>query len=92
MSTRVELPTGCYGLKMPDGTKYDAKPGKTVSVEDHHASQISKSSNAKLGIVSSCKGYAIGTRTGKRCGECQFLAQNWASSCPRCSSDNISPE
>lgn len=84
MSTRVELPTGCYGLKMPDGTKYDAKPGRSVVVEDHHARQVAKSSNAKLGIVDASKGYAIGTRRGKRCDDCQFLAQGWASACPRC--------
>lgn len=91
MSTKVQLPAGCYGLKMPDGTKYDAKPGKTVDVDEGHASQIKRSSNAKLGIISAGITFAIGTRSGKRCDDCGFLAQGWATACPRCAG-SVSPE
>jgi len=85
MSERVALPPGCYGLSMPDGKKYDAaRPGQTVTVEDHHAKQIQKSSNGHHGIVSGGASYAVGTRTGRRCTGCGFLAQAWSRECPRC--------
>jgi hypothetical protein len=85
MTERVALPPGCYGLDMPGGKKYTAdKPGSTITVEDHHAKQIAKSSNAYHGIVSGGASYSVGTRTGRRCTSCGFLAQSWSSTCPRC--------
>lgn len=94
--TKVNLPGGakggCYGIKMEDGTVYKGRPGKAVEVEDHHARAISKSSNGKLGIVSSSVALGIGTRLGKRCTTCGFLAQGWSSSCPRCGGEVLEEE
>lgn len=81
---KVSLPPGCYGLKMEDGTVYNHKPGGSVTVEDRHAKAIGKSSNGQLGIVSAALAVSLGTRAGKRCDACAFLAQGWASECPRC--------
>lgn len=84
MTTRVELPPGCYGLQMADGTQYDAKPGGAVTVEDRHASAIKTSTNGKAGVLSATKAYSLGTKTGRRCEPCGFLGQAWSTSCPRC--------
>lgn len=85
MSEKVALPAGCYGLDMPDGTKYSGKPGSTVTVEDHHAKQVQRSSNAHWGIISGRGVYTgIGTKRGRRCDDCGFLAQAWSTACPRC--------
>jgi rubrerythrin len=73
---------------MPGGKKYTAdKPGTTITVEDHHAKQINKSSNGQKGIVTSGASYAVGTRDGRRCTGCGFLAQRWSHQCPRCGGD-----
>lgn len=89
MTVRVQLPgasngKGCYGLKMPDGTQYNDKPGGSVTVSDEHARQIRSSSNGQLGIVSGVQATQIGTRLGQRCLRCGFLAQGWATECPKC--------
>lgn len=97
MPVRVTLPrsgrkTGCYGLQMPDGTKYDAKPGGTVTVEDHHAAQIRSSGNGQLGIISGQSSFATGTsRKGRWCEACRRLWHAWSVTCPRCGGDT-SPE
>lgn len=90
MSERVALPPGCFGLSMPDGKKYTAsRPGQTVTVEDRHAKQIEKSSNGHHGIVSGGMSYGVGTKGGRRCTGCAFLAQSWSHQCPRCGADTV---
>jgi hypothetical protein len=81
--TRVNMPPGCYGLKI--GSKeYNAKPGGTVDVPPEAAAQIARSSNGKLGIVSGRPKVAIATKGGRWCQACRFLAQSWSAACPRC--------
>ena len=84
MTVRVNLPPGCYGLKADDGTPYNDKPGGKVVIEDHHAKQIMKGRNGQLGIITDRQPVSIGTRRGQRCIRCGFLAQGWATQCPRC--------
>jgi hypothetical protein len=67
VSERVALPPGCYGLDLPGGKKVTGKPGSTITVEDHQAKLINKSSNAHYGIVKGGVGYSLGTRGGRRC-------------------------
>lgn len=81
---RVQLPPGCMGLEMSDGTRYDAKPGGAVDVDDRHARTINRSSNGQLGLISTSRMYALGTRKGRLCTGCHFLAQAWSETCPRC--------
>lgn len=81
---RVQLPKGCYGLEMADGSTYNGKPGGHVDVDDRHAASINTSTNGQLGLVSSTRYLSIGTRVGRRCPACQFHAQAWSTTCPRC--------
>ena len=91
MGTRVALPntgknTGCYGLEMPDGTRYSTRPGGTVDVQDHHADLIRSSANAKAGLVSASLATSIGTKAGRWCRACRREWQAWSVECPRCGS------
>jgi hypothetical protein len=82
---RVQLPTGCFGLEMADGTKYDSsKLGGYVDVDDRHAGSITTSSNGRVGLVSTSRPAVLATRAGRRCPECGFAAQAWTTTCPRC--------
>jgi hypothetical protein len=45
---------------------------------------IKKSSNGELGIISGVQQAAIGTKKGRWCDPCHFLAQAWSKACPRC--------
>jgi hypothetical protein len=87
MSTKVQLPPGCYGLKVPGpgGKEYNGRPGGHVTVDDdNHAAMINKSGNAKLGLITGNAGLALATKGGRRCLECNFLGQAWSVICPRC--------
>jgi hypothetical protein len=82
---KINLPPGCYGLTGPDGSKTRrVKPGSSVTVTDEQARVINKSGNASLGIISGNQSVTIGTRKGRRCTRCGFLAQVWSLECPRC--------
>jgi hypothetical protein len=82
---RVNLSPHCYGVKdAATGKKINGKPGGTITVSDETAKRITRSSNGQLGIISGGESLAIGTKTGRRCTACGFLAQAWSESCPRC--------
>lgn len=84
MTARIELPPGCYGTEMADGTKYTGKPGTSIEVEDHHASAIATSRHAGIGLLSATRSYRLATKKGRHCPECGFSAQCWSLTCPRC--------
>lgn len=91
MSQRVELPSGCYGLDVPGGGRYNAtRPGGHVTVNDSDARRIKKS-NGESGMLTAGARLTIGTRRGQRCTSqtCGFLAQAWATKCPRCDSPTV---
>ena len=91
MSVRIPLPPGNAGLRMQDGTRYRAdKEGGTVTVSDEHAPHVRREVGGDAGLV----GYGafrsfMGTKAGRWCISCRFLAQNWSLSCPRCGGDTI---
>ena len=91
MSVRIPLPPGNAGLRMEDGTHYPAdKEGGTVTVSDEHAPHVRREVGGDAGLV----GYGafrsfMGTKAGRWCISCRFLAQNWSLSCPRCGGDTI---
>jgi hypothetical protein len=88
MPERVQLPPGCGGFTCADGTRYDTKPGGSVVLEDRHADALAKSQHSSIGLVT--KGAtAIGTRNGRWCQPCRFLAQAWSATCPRCGGPTI---
>lgn len=84
--TTIELPPGCYGMEMPDGREINGRPGGKVDVPDHYVPAIQKSTAGVNGILTTGRSYALGTRRGRRCTGCGFLAQAWAIRCPRCES------
>lgn len=92
---RIRLPEGCFGLDMPNGKKYTAKPGDYVNVSDAHARTILASSAARSGQVHGER-FAMGTRTGRWCRSCTpaRLWNAWNAVCPKCGTETIeeSPE
>ena len=76
---------------MQDGTHYPAdREGGTVTVSDEHAPHVRREVGGDAGLV----GYGafrsfMGTKAGRWCISCRFLAQNWSLSCPRCGGDTI---
>jgi hypothetical protein len=85
MVQRVNLPPGCEGLNMQDGTRYSGKSGGTVTVEDRHAAAVTKlSTGGDGGLVDGrFKGF-LGTKKGRWCGPCRRVWNAWSHSCPRC--------
>jgi hypothetical protein len=87
--TRVALPrtgkkTGCYGLQMQDGTTYDTRPGGTVTVDDRHVNEITSSTNAQLGIISTSMQTSLATKRGRWCPHCTRRWQAWTEICHSC--------
>lgn len=85
MTVRVPLPPGCSGFNFTDGTEYKGRPGSTVTVADEHAPFIRKQVGGDAGLVghASFRSF-MGTRDGRWCPECGFIAQKWSVTCPRC--------
>lgn len=85
MSKRVNLPPGCEGLNMQDGTRYTGKAGGTVTVADRHASAVTRlSTGGDAGLVDGrFKGF-LGTKRGRWCGPCRRTWNAWSVTCPRC--------
>jgi lipopolysaccharide biosynthesis regulator YciM len=84
MSQRIELPPGCKGLDFPDGSRYGARPGTHVMVEDHHADQIKTSIHDAPGVLRSQRTHMLATKAGRWCVPCRFAAQIWSVECPKC--------
>lgn len=91
MSQRVQLPPGCGGFTTADGTRYDAKPGTSVVLEDRHASALAKSQHSSIGLVTA-PSYRLGTKKSRWCPDCGFHAQAWTQACPRCRVPTVSGE
>lgn len=90
MTVRVPLREGCGGFTMTDGTNYSAKPGTHVNVADEHAPFIRRQVGGDAGLV----GYGafrefMGTKAGRWCGLCRFLANSWSKRCPHCGGDTV---
>ena len=81
---KVTLPAGCYGVEAADGTKYTANPGGQIDVSDRHAAAIKTSQLGQAGLLSASRAYHLGTKQGRRCPRCRFLAQAWSVECPHC--------
>ena len=87
MTTRVELPPGCAGLDMPDGSILRPKElGGAVDVPDHLATR--ELAHA-LGVARPTVGFARGVMgpASAVCGTCGFHRFCWSDRpdiCPRC--------
>ncbi len=86
----VTLPPGCSGFNMTDGTEYKGRPGGSVTVADEHAPHIRRQVGGDAGLVGhgSFRTF-LGTRDGRYCLPCRFLAQSWSKVCPRCGEPTI---
>jgi len=94
--TTIQLPDGCYGVEMPWGESRNAKPGGRISVPDEYVPVIEGSSASRDGLISTQRGFTVGTRRGRPCNDdheinCLFVAQVWSDACPRCGSTTGNP-
>jgi hypothetical protein len=86
--TKVQLPDGCSGLDMANGRKYTAaKAGGTIEVSGADAKFIDTSFYGQTGIMAGAQSLTIGTKAGRWCEPCRFLAQAWSVTCPRCGAE-----
>lgn len=84
MGTRVQLPPGCSGVTAEDGTRYTAKKGGSVVLEDRHARAIQKGVGTASQILTADFSVSIGTKKGRFCSACKRIWQAWSEICPRC--------
>jgi len=87
---KIQLPDGCRGLDMADGTKYSAKPGDKVEVSESHARYLKTSFYGQSGIMSSGEQMSFGTKRTRVCVPCRGRRWNaWNETCPRCGDATI---
>jgi hypothetical protein len=93
MSQRVYLPPGCMGFKASDGTRYVAKPGTSVVVEDHHMPALRNQEYASAGLVDAGaeKFFVKKGPEGRFCNSCpnNTVWHAWTKVCPKCGADTI---
>jgi len=84
---KVQLPPGCSGLTMQDGTNYSsARKGGHVMVDEDHAPYVRRQVGGDAGLVghASFRAMGIGTKAGRWCASCKRLWNAWSTQCPRC--------
>ena len=86
---KIQLPPGCRGFDMKDGTRVTAaREGGTVTVDDRHASANAKSQFAGDGNLLTATGaVTLGTKKGKKCPSCSRLWNNWTTVCHSCGTE-----
>lgn len=89
--TRVNLPPGCMGFKASDGTRYVAKPGTSVDVDDRHIPALREQQYAQAGLVDAGpeKFFPKKTPEGRWCPECVFLGYAWMTTCRKCGGQTV---
>src|SRR5271170_2572533 len=93
ISVQVNLPAGCSGFNLQDGTEYKGRAGGHVTVSDEHAAAIRRQVGGDAGLTGHGAFRAFGgTRNGRWCPECHFLANSWSRTCPRCERGGVVTE
>jgi hypothetical protein len=91
--TRVNLPPGCLGFKADDGTRYVAKPGTFVEVEDRHMPALKNQQYASAGLVDAGpeKHFIRSGPEGRWCASCpsNTIYHAWKTICPRCGAETL---
>lgn len=88
--TELQLPTNCYGIELPNGKPINSsKPGGKIDVPDEWMPAVEGSTAAHSGILPTNRGFSLGTRTGRWCAPCRFLAQAWSLECPKCGEPTV---
>lgn len=88
---RVNLPPGCAGFKAADGTRYVAKPGTHVDVDDRHMPALRSQDYASAGLVDAGaeKFYVTRGPEAMWCRQCIRSWHNWTKTCPKCGQETI---
>lgn len=86
MSVQVNLPPGCSGFTMADGTNYGGRKGGTVTVSDEHAPHIRRQVGGDAGLVghASFRALGFGTKKGMRCPADGKVWNAWTEVCHSC--------
>lgn len=87
---KVLLPPGCMGFKASDGTRYTARPGTFVHVEDRHMGALREQQYASAGLVATEeKFFAVTRDDGRWCKPCRRVWNRWNAVCPKCGEDTV---
>lgn len=85
MATKVSLPPGCTGFDCKDGTKYKARAGTHVMVEERHADALQSSQfGGDAHLVGNIGRESFGTKRGQKCPKCRRIWNAWNDVCPKC--------
>lgn len=89
---KVNLPPGCMGFKAEDGTRYVARPGTHVDVDERHIPALQAQNYAQGGLVDAGpeKQFINGKR-GRWCPHCpcNTIFHNWTKTCPKCGGETV---
>jgi hypothetical protein len=93
VSVRVNLPPGCDGLNMEDGTRYTRNSRGSVEVSDRHATAVQKQVGGEGGLAfaGGFRGF-LGTKRGRWCVACARLWNVWSHECPRCGEATVTED
>ena len=84
MSVKVQLPPGCEGFRMQDGTSYGGREGAHVTVSDDHAAAIERTNGGDAGLVRAAgQVFAPVGTPGRVCTGCGRTWYPWSKTCPR---------
>lgn len=90
MPVTVNLPPGCSGFNMQDGTNYKGRPGGTVTVSDEHAAAIRRQVGGDAGLTGHSSFRVLaGTKTGRWCQACRRLWNRWNKTCVKCGAETV---
>lgn len=81
---KVNLPPGCMGFRASDGTRYVAKPGTHVNVDDRHMAALKSQDYANAGLVDAGPEKQFitkATKEGRWCNDCKKLWHSWRTTC-----------
>lgn len=82
--TKVLLPPGCMGFKADDGTRYVAKPGTHVDVDERHIPALQAQQYAVAGLVDAGPEKQFirdPKKQGRWCMTCNKLWHQWKREC-----------
>lgn len=90
MPVTVNLPPGCSGFNLQDGTEYKGRAGGSVLVADEHAAAIRRQVGGDAGLVGHGSGRLfLGTKDGRWCNACRRLWNRWNAVCVKCGAETV---
>lgn len=96
MGVKVNLPPGCAGLDLKDGSRYNARRapggGRMVEVSERHARAINSGQFGEQGLMDAHERSQIGTKKGRWCKPCGRIWQAWTTTCHKCGGETVPEE